>query len=172
MNLKKVWSDVTLLRQDEITHAHTHTNIPGVINTDKHACATPHHTVWHTDWLILWWARLWHTDCAVTTTETALPPSLCLPLFQPPLVSMQFLAEKLLPIPPPIHLYFPLLLWRMEIRMRGKRKRTQRRRCGRHRETTSHSFGEHGALFFPPLVFNLNISVTAPVSFVCMGCSL
>lgn len=126
-------------------YTQTHTHAP--INTDAHACATPHSTLWHTDWLILWWACLWHTDCYTTTTETALPPPSPLPsvpvsLSWPPLVSMQFLAEKPLPISP-LQLYSSFFLWRMEMTMRGKRKRTEKDGGG-HREESSLSFGECG----------------------------
>lgn len=103
-------------------HTGTDTSIPKAINTDACASATPHHTLWHTDWLIPWWARLWHTDCA--TLQQQRPPSPLSPsLPRPPLVSMQFLAEQPFLIPP-FHLYSPFLLWRLEMRMGGRRKRT------------------------------------------------
>lgn len=102
---RRVWFDFSQLRQDEISPAaciHTHANTARVKNTDAHACAPPHHTLWHTDWLILWWACLWHTDCATLQQQRPPPllPPLCLLPSRPPLVSMQFLAEKPLPSTP------------------------------------------------------------------------
>lgn len=43
---KRVWLDFSLLRRDEVSHAaHAYTNIPTVVNTDAHACATPRRTL-------------------------------------------------------------------------------------------------------------------------------
>lgn len=82
-------------------HTHTDTSIPKAINTDACTSATPHHTLWHTDWLIPWWARLWHTDCA--TLQQQRPPSPLSPsLPAPPCIHAVFSREALPHIPPSI----------------------------------------------------------------------
>lgn len=80
----------------------------------------------------------WFCDGPVSDTLTVLrynnrvrppPPSTSLPLSQPPLVSMQFLAEKPLPcIPPPLP---PL-----EDGNEGQEEKDGKRMCGGHREET------------------------------------
>lgn len=81
----------------------TDTNIPSVVNTGAQACATPRSMLWHTDWLILWWACLWHTDCATLQQErppppppSPLPPSLP----APPCIYAVFSREALAHLPP------------------------------------------------------------------------
>lgn len=78
-----------------------HTNILKVKNTDAHTlCHSPlPTTLWHTDWLILWWACLWHTDCV--TLQQQRPPRLP-PLAAPPCIHAVFSTEALaLSLPPP-----------------------------------------------------------------------
>ena len=164
----------SLLRQDEITqcrtytHTRTHTHTHTVTNIDAHACATPIRTHWHTDWLILWWACLWHTDCATLQQQSPppLPPPLHLPPSQPPLVSMQFLAEKPLPcIPPPLP---PL-----EDRNEGQEEKDGKRMCGGHREETwppSVLGNVKDICCFFPLVFNNGVCIYRLHPFVLCLC--
>lgn len=131
---RRVWFDFSQLRQDEISHAaciHTHANTARVKNTGAHACAPPHHTLWHTDWLILWWACLWHTDCATLQQQrpphpppSPLPPSLS----APPCIHAVFSREALA-----LHAPLPSSL---EDENEGQEEKDGKRMCGGRREET------------------------------------
>lgn len=118
--------------------AHTHRG--SVVNTGAQAVPLPRSSLWHTDWLIVWWACLWHTDCAMLSPErdrlSLRPPPPPVPhTGRPPLVSMQFLAERGAPLPAPL----PPLVWRMATRMRGKKESRTGRGCVEGRGRWSHS---------------------------------
>lgn len=106
--IRWVWPDLCLapgrVKSPARKHARRHSYT--VVNTRAQAVPLPHSSLWHTDWLIVWWARFWHTDCATLSPERdrlSLRPPSSIPLSgRPPLVSMQFLGEREAPcLPPP-----------------------------------------------------------------------